>query len=96
MRIIESPEIEDYILSKLRSVRRDKKIHVTDLIYCLRKAWYRIKGIEPAISSASIIATGFGRGMHEVLETSPLKEVPVSKDGIYGTIDMVANRVTEI
>ena len=96
MRIVENPEIERYVLDRLKSVRTDKHVHVTDLIYCLRKAWYRIKGVEPMIDDSSIIATGFGRGMHDILEVAPLKEIPVEKDGIYGSIDMIADRVTEI
>lgn len=96
VKIIENPEIERYVLDRLKSVRKDKSIHVTDLIYCLRKAWYRIKGFDPIITDASIIATGSGRGLHEVLEVAPLKEVPVEKDGIRGSIDMIADRVTEI
>ncbi len=96
MRIVENPEIERYVLDRLKSVRTDKSIHVTDLIYCLRKAWYRIKGVEPFISDESIIATGFGRGMHDILEVSSFREVPVEKDGIKGSIDMIADRITEI
>jgi len=96
MKIIENPEIERYILDRLKSVRSDKSIHVTDLIYCLRKAWYRIKGYDANIPDEAVMATGLGRGLHEVFETSPFKEVQVERDGIVGSIDMIADTITEI
>ena len=75
---------------------RDGKIHVTDLIYCLRKAYYRKKGTKGLAEDKRILAQASGRGIHTILETSYWNEVPVERDGIVGTIDMIKDTVVEI
>ena len=97
-RYYRNTEMERKILNALRrKLESDRKgWHVTDLTCCPRKTYFRKKGIKGETSNGRILALTAGRAHHELIEISPIREVPVEKDGIKGTVDMVEERICEI
>lgn len=69
--------------------RRDPHIHRGDLIYCLRKGYFRLMGIEPP-ELPFIEFSVIGKTLHRIIERSfKYTEEEVEKDGILGTIDII-------
>lgn len=96
-------------LDRLGARERVAGIHVSDLIYCLRKSWYRINGVQPPYDPSSEIESIFalGHGHHAVLqppENSEVSFILLTPDGqgIHGTVDVfwpespIWDRPTEI
>jgi len=70
--------------------------HVSELICCPRKTYFRRIGEFEFMSDETALFFTAGRAYHDILEYLPFREVKVEKDGIKGTIDLIADRVTEI
>ena len=69
---------------------RSPFIHRSDLIYCLRKAFFRIKGIEKPKPSKFMPLAVIGRVLHVLMEeVYERREVVKSKFGFTSTIDML-------
>ena len=69
--------------------RREPRIHRGDLIYCLRKAYFRIIGIEPP-EHPMLEFTVIGKTLHKLIERNfKYKEEEMEKDGISGTVDII-------
>ena len=95
MRIIENPELSEKIAAKLRDFRTFRnggEIHRSDLIYCPRKAYFRIKGVEEKeTDEGPVTKRRIGESLHVLFEVCQRKEVSVEKDGVVGSIDMLAD-----
>jgi len=70
--------------------------HVTDLLVCPRKTYFRRIGEYEFMQDEAVLLFTAGRAHHDILEYLPLREFRVEKDGIEGHIDMIGDRVTEI
>jgi len=92
MKMKRDKEMERMILDKILKKRTDREIHVTDLVYCLRKAYFRLKDVKADIPDSKRLLFTAGRAHHEILEVLKDKEVPVKVYDIKGTIDMVKHR----
>lgn len=91
---IEDFEFRDELLERLHVAfsRSDREgIHISDLIYCLRKAWYRRQpGYEQDLTDDSILYFVRGRSLGDLIEKMfPKREFIVEHDGVIGTIDAV-------
>lgn len=86
------PRYEEFFQAELRrdaGFRGEPRIHRSDLIYCLRKAYFRLAGIEPP-EPLVIEFTVIGKTLHRIIERGfKYKEVEMEKDGILGTVDIV-------
>jgi len=70
---------------------REKLIHVSDLVYCLRKAFFRLKGITPTDEVHAEYMV-IGKTLHKIVqEVFKYVEVEVEKYGVKGTIDILEN-----
>lgn len=70
-------------------------IHATDLVYCLRKAWFRLKGIEPSDPHSSEFMV-IGKTLHSIIENAfNFKEVELKHPrlNIQCTIDLLENNI---
>lgn len=66
------------------------EVHVSDLIYCLRKSWYRKRAVRGAgLDEDTALLFMMGQGFHLVLQAMGDAEVPIEFDGIHGTIDLI-------
>lgn len=85
---------EEFFQAELRkdvNFRREPKIHRSDLIYCLRKAYFRLTGVEPPEHSV-VEFTVIGKTLHRIIERSfKYREVEMEKDGILGTVDILTS-----
>jgi len=84
MKITLREDVTQFLLDRFRAGERPG-IHLSDLLLCLRKAWYRKKGLAPG-SDEDVVYWITGKGYHAILEEEA-KEVELEKDGIIGTID---------
>lgn len=82
-------------LSRLNSRERTAGIHVSDLVTCLRRSWYRRRGILPAESDSSEFESilALGQGHHGVLQPPQNSEVAFlfitpSGEQVHGHIDV--------
>lgn len=101
-------EDEDIVQDMIRVLKvafsRDTKertgIHVSDLVYCLRKAWYRRQeDFKEDLDNNSILFFVRGRSLHDLLEKLyAQREVRVKYNGVKGTIDAIThdNQIVEI
>jgi len=81
---------------KKRFSRKRKGWHVSDLITCPRRVYFREIGEYEFMQDERVLLYTAGIAHHDLLEYLPLREIPVEKDGIRGTIDLIGDRVTEI
>lgn len=92
MNIVENKDLaEKYqkMLLEANGFYRSPYIHRSDLIYCLRKAFFRIKGIEkPKLSEFAPLAI-IGKVLHSLMEVYKRKEVVKTKLGFSSRIDML-------
>jgi CRISPR/Cas system-associated exonuclease Cas4 (RecB family) len=66
------------------------EVHVSDLIYCLRKSWYRRQVIRGAgLDEDTALLFMMGQGFHLVLQALGDSEIPIEFDGIHGTVDLI-------
>lgn len=98
MKITENTEIVERILNSLKEGER-KGFHVTDLIYCKRKVYYRKVGLMGEEDQSTLLKKTRGRALHALIEGSFLlesKEHIVEKDGVIGSIDVLGERPIEL
>jgi len=83
---------------ELEDKERLSEIHVSDLVYCLKKAYFRRKGYEKVESRESLMTKSLGKGHHHLYEVlkDHLKEVEIKKFGVTGTIDMLGEYPVEL
>jgi CRISPR-associated protein Cas4 len=75
---------------------RDKQIHVSDLVYCLRKAYFRLKGVTPTDETA-VEYQVIGKTLHKIIQDAfKYVEVEVENYGVKGTIDILEGQQTKI
>lgn len=95
MKIEENPELNAKITAKLkkfRTFRDGGKIHRSDLIYCPRKAYFRIKGYEEKeTDDGAVTKKRIGESLHVLFEVCERKEVEGVVDGVVGKVDMLAD-----
>lgn len=66
------------------------EVHVSDLIYCLRKSWYRRQTVKGAgLDEDTALLFMMGQGFHLVLQAMGDSEIPIEFDGIHGTVDLI-------
>jgi len=103
--VTEIPELVPHMMKALKTAfSRDNDtrtgLHVSDLVYCLRKAWYRRQqNYRDDIDDNSILYFVRGRSLHDLLEKLyAQREVRVIYNGIKGTIDAIThdNKAVEI
>ena len=71
---------------------RPEGIHVSDLLFCLRKAVVRRFQPDP-ISPQRTLLFAMGRGMQAYLSRASQDEPPMVLDGIWGTVDQLQTGV---
>jgi len=91
--------LRSLFLSALRGRYADsrKGIHVSDLVYCLREAYYRkTEPVEPTLKQLGFFVDGARR--HMVLQDllGLKSEVEVEKYGVIGHIDIMLDAPVEI
>lgn len=88
------------IQEKMREedAKRLEKIHVSDLVYCLRKAYYRRNGVEKRENRMSVMIKSIGKAHHVIFEVfrDAVKEMEVERYGVVGTIDMYRDGIIEL
>lgn len=97
MKVTRNTSLEKEVIDKLKrsgSVR--KGFHVTDLVGCPRRTYFRMKGTYEAGEEGRELLYARGRAHHDILEVSEFREIPVSRDGLSGVIDMLGERIIEI
>lgn len=72
---------------------REPGLHASDLIYCLRKAWYRRNGhVEAERDTDGNLTLLIGKGFHTLLEGGRPEDheiLDTAAGPVHGTIDMV-------
>ena len=107
MKVRENFEVPEKIIKLLRRRQfRPRSYSVTRLICCPRKTYFRMTGKKEVILDETQLIFARGRAHHGVLEVYPLKDISRMKDSevqklgkpfpIYGDIDMIGDRITEI
>ena len=92
MKIVENTELaEKYnqMLLNTNKFYRSPFIHRSDLIYCLRKAYFRMKGIEKPKSSPYAPLAIIGKVLHSLMGIYKRREVVKTKFGFISSIDML-------
>lgn len=92
MKIVENTELaEKYnqMLLNNNTFYRSPHIHRSDLIYCLRKAFFRIKGIQKPKPSPYAPLAVIGKTLHVLMEIYKRREVVKTKFGFTSSIDML-------
>ncbi|MHA1786747.1 MAG: CRISPR-associated protein Cas4 [Candidatus Thorarchaeota archaeon] len=94
----EDLEFKQFLLEALhksfaRSGEERTGIHVSDLVYCLKKAWHRRQeGHEEELTDDSVMYFVRGRSLHDMIERLPVfgkNEYRVLHEDVKGTIDAV-------
>jgi CRISPR/Cas system-associated exonuclease Cas4 (RecB family) len=84
-RVFENPKID-----------REKIIHVSDLVYCLRKAYYRLKG-QPTTDTTTVEYQIIGKTLHQIIQNAfAYTEQEIENYGIKGTVDILEGHETKI
>lgn len=108
MRVRENFEVPNQIIEMLkRREFRPRNYSVSKLICCPRKTFYAMTGVKEIVSDEQTLVFSRGRAHHGVLEVYKLREVERKKDSeildghghpipIYGDVDMIGDRITEI
>lgn len=82
-----------WLLNDHEQEKRKTEIHVTDITGCLRKAWYDKIDPTPEAPHESL-ARSLGTVIHSALEGNDeylQSELPIERDGLMGTADIVYN-----
>jgi len=88
MKIRVDEEFKEKLLKRIKEVKPRKGFHVTDLIFCLRKKYFELKGIKAERKNKIAIAGAVGTSFHMSIQFGePFTEVRFKKDGIVGTVD---------
>ena len=65
-----------------------KELHRDDLIYCPRKAYYRIKGYTPKLDYQTLLTFLVGKAVHDVIEEAlGYAEIKLQYEGVHASID---------
>lgn len=108
MKVRENYEVPQMIIEKLkRREFRPRNYSVSKLVCCPRKTYYAMTGVKEVIHESTELIFARGRAHHGVLEVYELKEIERRRDSevfrddkspipIYGDIDMIGDRITEI
>ena len=107
MRVRENYEVPQMIIERLkRREFRPRNYSVSKLVCCPRKTFYAMTGVKEVIHESTELIFARGRAHHGVLEVYELKELSRKKDSevlrdgkpipIFGDIDMIGERITEI
>jgi len=108
MRVRENFEVPQTIIDNLkRREWRPRNYSVSKLICCPRKTFFHMTGVKEIILDETELIFARGRAHHGVLESpftlreiSRKKDSEILKDGkpipIYGDIDYIAKRITEV
>jgi CRISPR/Cas system-associated exonuclease Cas4 (RecB family) len=100
MKVYENEPLVKSILDKLSEPSDRTGWHVTDLICCRRKTYYRKIGLGAFVGEEVILRRLRGRSHHSIIEAArdefSLNEVTFEKDGIVGTVDVMGKRPIEI
>jgi len=97
MRIAENPIEASKIVQDARQ-RMDEANprtgrHVSDLLYCSRKTWYREQqGGEGDMDDRKALTLMLGHGYEFLLGEDDTTQVEIEQDGITGTLDLVRSR----
>lgn len=97
-------EMEERFLKDLEEKMRSedeerlKEIHVSDIVYCLKKAYYRRKGLKGVETKESLMIKSIGKGHHHAYEVLKgyLKETEVKRYGVVGHVDMMGDVPVEL
>jgi len=94
-----APGLEKRFLSALREKQNSMRegIHVSDLVYCLREAYFRkVEPAEPSLKQLGFFVDGARR--HRVLQEllGVESEVEVEKYGVVGHVDILLDAPVEI
>ncbi len=103
-RISRDTDLEKVLVQKLmNNINRPRQenheeIYVTELVYCLKKAFYKRMGIQERTTEKNLIHMILGKASHYILERyiGLKSEIPVEKYGVKGRIDVYDKRVIEI
>jgi CRISPR/Cas system-associated exonuclease Cas4 (RecB family) len=95
---VENITLKQKILDGLvRERKTGSKMHVTELVCCVRKTILNRRGVKELLTEGSILSMSEGRGSHAVIEeVFKASEERVELDDVVGTIDAVGERITEI
>jgi hypothetical protein len=94
----ENPDAAVAMIAAAKAARaaahpRAEGLHVSDLVYCLRRAWYRRHGYPEPESIEQDTIFLMGEGHHGLLQCQGEYEVPVQLDldgiTVHGTIDLI-------
>lgn len=107
VKVRENFEVPRIIIEALKKREwRPRSYSVTRLICCPRKTYFRMTGKHEIVMDEQQLIFARGRAHHGVLEVYKLREVMRQKDSevlrrgkpipIYGDIDMIGQRITEI
>ena len=107
MRVRENYEVPQMIIERLkRREFRPRNYSVSKLVCCPRKTFYAMTGVKEVIHESTELIFARGRAHHGILEVYELKELSRKKDSevlrdgkpipIFGDIDMIGERITEI
>jgi CRISPR-associated protein Cas4 len=100
MRITRDVENENkfkQLIFQNQHIDREKTIHVSDLVYCLRKAYFRLKGVTPT-DDVAVEYQIIGKTLHKIIQdVFKYVEVEIENYGIKGTVDILeGNQKTPI
>ena len=99
MKLVENPAAAKAVLEeaieRANAKERTPGLHVSDLISCRRRAWYKRRGILPPVTTSQEQESIFllGQGHHRVLQPSDYAEIAFmiidtdAQENIHGHID---------
>lgn len=107
VKVRENFKVPRLIIDRLRGRQwRPRNYSVSKLIGCPRKTYFKMTGQKEIILDETQLIFARGRAHHGILEVYKLKEISrkknseILRDGkpipIYGDIDMIGDRITEI
>ena len=99
MNFAEDPGFKTHLIEALTAKygKEREGIHVSDLVYCLREAYYRKTDPQP-LSETDLMFFADGAERHGVLEglSGLQSEVKIEYGGVQGTVDIVGDYPVEI
>jgi CRISPR/Cas system-associated exonuclease Cas4 (RecB family) len=99
MQISENPRAAEAMIRQAHATHearspRAEGLHVSDLIYCLRKAWYRRAGVPaPDLHPDELQVLLLGHSQHVLLQCEGERERPITLalggETVHGTVDLL-------
>ena len=87
--IVAEGQVLDNIRRSMEGGTRSEGTHVSELIYCLRKATARRRGVGGTLSPSTILLFATGRALQDYMSGTKGDASEVTVDGITGTPDQV-------